>query len=413
MQTASALSGFYLLTADGELAFHDEHGRRVIDVPLTHTFRRHNEQFLRTYLNDAEAEGEASRLRVGVVCRSQAKTKWSSDTLILETAALRNLYWKQDLKQDAELTEFQKRSREQSIYRGMELLLEFRKEGLPGLPVYCPVLFDRGTFLGEYASAPEWGGTRDGFRVRVLEVLNLIATVPAMHRTSPAIFQLLRSIHARVIRKDVRRPASFAVTGEFDARLHGATDWLYPRFDANAVSIPTLTDAAEPEGAAPPPIGAARVDRTARRARSAARSGVQKIARRVEPAVLRAFARLADLAREDLALIASETRLYTALAGTELLKQGAIDNGAFYLLDGKVRLEAPDGRTQRIASGTDAAQRPVAHLKPRKYTVIAETPVTFLWIPDKLLKAVLDRYPMPGEIRVDLGFGRFPMLLVI
>lgn len=408
MGIASAFSGFYLLTPDGKLAFHDERNRLVTDVPLTRAFRRHNTRFLQTYLSDPDAEGEAGPLRVAVVCRSRAKTKWSSGSLILETSVLRNLYWTKEMK-SAELTEFQKRNQEQSIFRGMELLLEFCKDSMPGIPIYCPVLFDRGTTLGQYASAPTWGQLGDGRHVRVLEVLNLIATIAPTHRASPVIWQLLRSIHERVIRKDVRCPSRFAVTGECNAGLFdGAAAWYTGFNSSGAVMQKSAADAAQQTLA--PIVRAARANRKSWFSRSVRPAGIHKIARRVEPTALRAFTRLVDLAPEDLSLIASETRLYAAQSGAELLKRGAADNGTFYLLDGKVRLEAPDGKTEFIESGTSAAQRPVAHLKPRQYSVTAVTPVTFLWTPDTLLKVVLNRYPMPGEIRVDVGFDRFSML---
>ncbi len=276
------------------------------------------------------------------------------------------------------------------------------------------MLFDRGTFLGEYASAPEWGSTSEGFRVRVLEVLNLIATIPATQRTSPAIGQLLLSIHSRAIRKDVRRPSRFVLMDEAPMnRARNEVAWC-PGFDKIDASSAGLGDGGKQEVAVPV-VGAAEIERRTHRSRSAGRVGVQKIARSVEPPILRAFPRLANLTHKDLVLLASETRLYTALAGTELLKRGAMDKGAFYLLHGKLKLEAADGRMQFIEAGTTAAQQPVAHLKPRMYTVTAETAVTFLWIPDMLLKTVFSRYPVPGEIQVHLGYGRcssFPVLMV-
>ena len=382
----------------------------VTEVPLTRAFRRHNARFLQSYLSDPEAEGEASPLRIAVVCRSHAKTAWSSGSLILETSVLRNLYWNKELK-NAELTEFQRRNQEQSIFRGMELLLEFRKDSMPGVPIYCPVLFDRGTTLSQYASAPTWGQSGDGRHVRVIEVLNLIATIAPIQRSSPVIWQLLRGIHERVIHKDVRRPSRFTVTDEFDAGLIGGMETMNAGFGPSGMLMqkPDIDGARQ---AVVRIVNATRAKRESRSSRSARPAGIQKIARCVEPAVLRAFTRLADLDSGDIALLASETRLYAAFSGAELLKRGATDNGTFYLLDGQVKLEAPDGKTQFIASGTNAAQRPVAHLKPRQYSVAAVTPVTFLWVPDNLLKVVLNRYPMPGEIRVEFNFDQFSTLLV-
>lgn len=380
MESASVLSGFYTLNAQGELAFHDEHGQLVVDSALTNVFRSHNQRFLQTYLKDPSTQGDASALRLAVICRLPMKTQWDSETLILETSVLRSLYSMKDSKPDTALTEFQKRSQKQSVFRGMELLLEFRKEGAPELPIFCPVLFDRGTSLGDYPSLPEWAGLQDASQVRVVEVLNLVATIPAPHRTNAGVLRLLRTIHDRVVRKDVRRPTGLTLVD----KTYGTSGVRGTSYARGLNTGATALRVAEPAKPFPvsPIADIARLDRDVAHAEC---SVGRMVSRRVEPAALRTFPRFSNFLPDDLAMLAGASRLYAASAGTELLQRGATDNGTFYLIEGKIRLEAPDGKIQSIAGGTPAAQQPIANLKPRKYSVVAETSVTFLWIPDALL----------------------------
>jgi len=60
-------------------------------------------------------------------------------------------------------------------------------------------------------------------------------------------------------------------------------------------------------------------------------------------------------------------------------------------------LTPADGATLRIDGGTDKAAYPVAFLKPRKYAIESLTPVSFLWVHDLLLEAVLGEMTQPAS----------------
>jgi hypothetical protein len=111
--------------------------------------------------------------------------------------------------------------------------------------------------------------------------------------------------------------------------------------------------------------------------------------RPVDAALLRGYTQFRDLDTERLALIAEKALVYTAPSGVRLLNIGMKDAWNMYLLEGTVSLEAADGGTLLVTGGGEKAASPVSFLKPRKYTVTSVTSVSFLWIHDALLEAVL------------------------
>lgn len=116
----------------------------------------------------------------------------------------------------------------------------------------------------------------------------------------------------------------------------------------------------------------------------------QNTGKRLKPEMLRAFAQFRHLSEDKLTLLARTNPVYRAPGGTALLNSGAVDNWNFYLLQGRLGLRAADGVRQTIDGGTPKAAAPISFLKPRKYDVVAQTPVTFLWIHDALLDAIVN-----------------------
>jgi hypothetical protein len=51
-------------------------------------------------------------------------------------------------------------------------------------------------------------------------------------------------------------------------------------------------------------------------------------------------------------------------------------------------LEPQDGARLTIEGKTEKALNRVALLKPRQYTVFTQTPVTFLWIHDDMMRSL-------------------------
>jgi hypothetical protein len=374
-------AGLYVLTANGELGTYDAQRQLHIDEPLTRAFAEHNRTFLRAHLQDPLADDH----RIAILFESRQSREWGRLTLSLEDSVLRSLY-PAGGRTSGGLTAFQAKSRNMSVYRGMELLLDYRHDGTPDVPVYCPVLFNPHSTLSGRVSALGHEPDEQERDIPVLDLLNLIATVPAARRVSPAVLALVDKLRQGVIRKDQRRDSLLSVQHAMvhaeapvpveDVFAQIARDKRLGR----AVTLPSVderrlheTDYVEPVERwlkiPHQPVGAER---------------------------LRAFVQFQGLDAASLAELTARSLIYTAPAGTRLLDRGMRDAWNLYLLEGGLMLTPADGATLRVDGGTDKATYPVAFLKPRKYTVETLTPVSFLWVHDLLLEAVFGEMPRPA-----------------
>ena len=375
--TLTRIAGLYLLTADGELGLLEKDKAFAPERALGDTFGPQIRQLLRSYLAYPDRDG----VRLGLVYRATEHRPWGSDTLRLEEAVLRELY-PVGGPPAQELTAFQKKNREKSIYRGIELLIEYRHEQQSDAPVYCPLLFDRGTMLEEYETSSA-RGTHD-MRTPVLEVLNLLAVVPLGRRNAPELAALLENMHRYLVRKDARREDGFSIRKERYVAPQGQDAGAVEFFDVDKRHERQQTFA---DGIA---RRLAEVDQVQRADRfDQVEQWLERPNRPVDAALLRTFAQFRDLDAASLATLAAKALVYTAPGGVKLLDVGMKDPWSMYLLEGTVSLQAADGGSLFVTGGTAKAASPISFLKPRKYTVSAVTSVSFLWIHDALLDAVL------------------------
>lgn len=358
VSTSVKLTGLYFLTDDGQLALVDDGHRLDVDDELSRAFELHNRRFLAEYAN-----AMSPPLRVAVLYTAADVKPWGSDTLALEEGVVRELYPVGGAV-GAPLTAFQKKNREKSIYRGLELLLDYRKESEPRAPIYCPVLYDRRTTLAHYPGLLGRELTEVEAQSPAIEVLNLVATIPIGRRDVDAVHALMRKVSARLIRKEMRR-SFFAISERAIAPINSS----------NPVDDPYAVDR--------------RIERAAALAGTAS---IAQMARwlkqpqgKADPALLQSFTQLRDLPHGVREALAPQCLIHTAPAGAQLLLRDTQDEWNMYLLEGTVALEAADGARFFIAGGTDKATAPIAYLKPRKYTVSALSPIRFLWIADSQL----------------------------
>lgn len=112
---------------------------------------------------------------------------------------------------------------------------------------------------------------------------------------------------------------------------------------------------------------------------------------------LREFQPLDRLTDDQLILLSSraETRRYGP--GQRIIELGARDGLEYFLLDGEVELEAVDGRTSTIRSGSDKARHPIARLQPRIYTVTAVGATELLIVAQDIFNQLLRSAPVPEE----------------
>jgi hypothetical protein len=361
-------TGLCVLTAQGELAFVGHDRRLIVDQALTGPWREHNLRFLSDYYKDPAAD----RRRAAILHQARVTKPWGTLTLNLQDDTLRQLYPVSG-RQAGELTVFQKRNREKSLYQGMELMLEYRNELSPGTVVFAPVLHDRHTTLDRYSDWLDRGADGIDRVAPVLEVLNLVAMMPIEARKDERVQHLSSVLHRRLIRKDKRHASGLEVEGGYVSA--GAPDDVWGNKILHGDSV------ARDDGAVTSTV-------TATITTSLAREKPLAEGEAVNPPRLRFFAHFEQLDPVKLQMIADRALVRMVPASATLLRRGSDEPWNLYLLEGTVSLTAEDGTVTTLEGGTPRARAPLAFLRPRKYTVTALTKVFYLSVHDTLLKVV-------------------------
>jgi hypothetical protein len=382
IETLPGLVGFYTLTPEGQLGFYNQDKKFVLDAKLTKTFIDYNGRYLMAYLQNP-AQGN---FRLAIIHRTQEKRPWGSDTLLLETHIVRRLYPVNGMTTAKDLTAFQKKNQEKSIFRGMELFLDYKDESNPGMPVFCPVLYDRNAMLNDYASILDRPITSADRVTPVVEVLNLLAAIPMGRRDANEIAILKDKIYQGAVKKGMRKPSAFTliddIRGDIQTVRETDGDDRYDHIDKRVERKVTLdSGCADDKGAANRHDVNALIKNIA--------TSLVGHPEPVDPMALKIFTRFRDLDHDKLDAIAAQSLIYKASPGTQLLKRGTSDSLNLFLLDGTVKLVAADGVEKFVDGGTATASNPVSCLKPRMYTVSAFTHVAFLWIDDKLIDEIV------------------------
>jgi len=371
----SKLPGFYILSSNGELGAYNKDGNYLADTVLTRKFSAFNTEFLKYYLDNPDIE----ELRSGIIFQSTLAKPWKSLTLLLETDTLIQLYPMSGTRSN-ELTGFQKRNREKSVYRGMELFLDYRNEEAPEAPVFCPVLFDRNTGLQDYKSIVNKEECESSETIPVIEVLNLVSKLSQSKRQSEAVKELEKSIYKGVVKKGARKTPDLGFTKDIEkTATDGLDEDAYSNIDKRAERA--LEDLENRVNADTDP--------------HQVHQWMLTPIEYVKGDLLRFFAQLAELDIDVLNLLASKSPKHGAAAGAVLLQRGKTDKWSFFLLEGELELEATDGAKKTVRAGEDSTRNPVSYLKPRMYTVRSLTNVRFLWIHEALIETALKLQPKP------------------
>ena len=164
------IQGCYLLTPTGTLGSYQPDGRFQADAELTQALTGPIDQFLQEYRSTHDTRW----LRLGVIHSDHFDKPWKTATLALADDVLRRLYPMASAR-DGRMTSFQLRHREQSLFRSMELLLDYRDSAIPEIPYYCPVLVYRSTTLDYYLPWLDRPQRDSDRRTVAVEVIDLLA----------------------------------------------------------------------------------------------------------------------------------------------------------------------------------------------------------------------------------------------
>jgi hypothetical protein len=389
IQAFTKLSGLVMLGPRGELGQITDTNAFQLDGPLTRKFATYNVQFIKNYAEHLDDH----RFRVGIIYRSKRNHPWGAETLTLTDSLVRMLYPVTGTT-PSELTTFQKKNRVKSVYRGMELLLEYSAKDAPDVPILCPVIFNRNTQLSAYQSAFGEELAGEDMTGPVIEVLNLIGPVAGNRQNLIEFAELKQTISQHLIKKDARKSIELSImqSGRHEGDAAGATP---ATVRAPTPGFATATAAAAPgrpaPAASPPPPGRGGLWYDP----SWDNATCQRLARWLssptqypELEEIRRFSRLRDMNINHLRQLTTTCPVYQAGAGSVLLEIGSQDNWNLYLIEGEIELQAGDGGRRTLSASSEAAANPIASLKPRQYTVNAKSPVRFLWLCDDHLAQI-------------------------
>lgn len=131
---------------------------------------------------------------------------------------------------------------------------------------------------------------------------------------------------------------------------------------------------------------------------------------RPEVTLLRKYVPLNEWNREQLELLANNVVIEFAHPGDILIHLGTSDALSYYLIKGRVRLTAADGKSKEIDSDDGHVATPLSQLLPRKYQVTCVSDVEYLCIDNYLVyetvtgstsTGILDGYEVGIETQAD------------
>lgn len=108
----------------------------------------------------------------------------------------------------------------------------------------------------------------------------------------------------------------------------------------------------------------------------------------ISPEQLEQFQAFLNLDYQQRLLLACDMSVLTLAPGESLCQLGEADDKEYFLYSGELELCAADGICRVLASGTEAAARAVAHLRPRQYTVKARNLTEVFSVDLALLEAM-------------------------
>jgi hypothetical protein len=385
-----------MLGPQGELGRITDTQTFVPDADLSRSFGNYAAGYLRAYT----ANPDDHRFRIGVIYQSQNAKQWGTETFIYSDAVVRTLYPVSGAGQHA-LTVFQQKKQENSVHYGTGTLLEYVLKDTPNVPIFIPILFDRGTRLADYRESLRDIVAKEQLETPVIEVLNLVGPVSAARQNIEAFMALKELLLTTLVKKDMRKSLEARLVEGMRTEGHSApSPAIAPSFAQTSTFAPKPATPATPAARITTPTlnsdtgskqwyATELDDPTCRKLESYLRQPREY----ADPDNLRQFIRMRELTIDQQKELAASCPLYAAPQGTTLLEQGTKDQWNLYLLNGQVQLVAGDGEKKIISAETPNASSAIASLKPRKFTVTATTSVRFLLIHENIITEVKQRKP--------------------
>lgn len=392
LQSFKRLAGQLMLGPRGELGVVTDSHTFQVNGELTKVFASYTVHYLKEYA----ANLDDHRFRLGLIFNSTRPHPWGTETLRFTDEVVRMVYPMSTIG-SKELTEFQKKKRENSIHFGTELLLTYAMKDTPGVPIFLPVLYDRGTMLMSYENQTSSTVTlTEPLDTPVIEVLNLVGPAMAARKNLEVFVALKERLVSTLIKHDARRPVEMKLMESARApsalpTAHGGVPPIaFPPITppvpaATAISGPALSSDPNARQWYHPSLHDATCERLSHY--------LLQPREYVQAEQIRQFMRFRDLTATQQNELSSSCPAYRAPPNTLLLERGSTDQWNLYLLEGKVELKADDGERKELTSGSDNARNAVAALKPRKFAVTALTPVRFLWIHESIVADIQQRLP--------------------
>lgn len=111
------------------------------------------------------------------------------------------------------------------------------------------------------------------------------------------------------------------------------------------------------------------------------------------PDTLRRLEALSHLSHDELILLANKLELHQFKAGACLFQSGDDDDTDYFLIKGRVQINAFDGSERIITGGTEKAQTVLCALRPRQFTAVALLDSTCLAIDREVLANIMASAP--------------------
>lgn len=108
-------------------------------------------------------------------------------------------------------------------------------------------------------------------------------------------------------------------------------------------------------------------------------------ANKVTPDQLQRFKPFSDFDHDNLVRVCEAITLQLEAPRKKIVELGSTDPKELFLLEGKLGLEAADGKKSVILSGSDSAALPIAKMRPRMYSIITLSEVKYFLIDPTLL----------------------------